>query len=653
MRIFLLTVGVMIGTLSSSVTMAAEPAKKTMFDLFYDQMQQSVSDAKPTDRIAQFIIKEFESWNGRGIQITADDIDRAIAGTIFTGENDGLCQDKKDMAGKPYEFIQGAATVPGSCLALRSGIVSLLNAEKDIENFGADLMTLASSSELAVADEPHRPLDMALYSLLLRRVWSGTGASVIPWDGTADAQLTGLDTNLTSLSPEDLEKAVLRFHHGYFRDQREKDPRFSGIVDSVGYDLKNIADTLKITPGNPEAIGIFLTPKLSVHNVALWARKDDIGLMWIYPTGAFRLTLNPADQYPEFKKNGENLAYPFAYGGGIPPSGAGIKSPLCSRMIGREGYLCRPQPPTAENCDNTGDGSSIMLVQCPEDPDAVTETTSGPSICPGFKNLFTDNGTPLEDPENRGQVNPALTAADVSEICSPEKKVIYPDDITSNACYISLCLKQSMNGHTLIPNRNPVVLNEATSPYLACIRPDPQLGLYTEIAEDSPYPLPEYLGQFLVRDFERQYCSKNGDAPQPLLGLCAYNDNENAALPIQSQHTNAQTTVNIQKFLLKRGDDFTSIAASIGQRVALDQSIELERKMFAKLAFFVQHIADTFLELKRAPLTQSACPWTGMFRSSLPALSHTECINNMCEIVPGPGTSQCTNSPCTPVSPAP
>ncbi len=620
MRKLLLTIGAIVSSLTPALTMAAEPTGKTMFDLFYEQAKQGASSAKPSVKIAEFIVKEFESWNGRGIVLTVSDIDRAIAGTLFTEENNGLCQNKKDMAGQIHTFIQGAATVPGSCLALRSDIVSLLHAEQEVEQLGADLMALANGSELAIADEPHRPLNMALHSLLLRRVWSGTGASVIPWDGSADDQFAGLDANLQSLTPEELEKAVLRFHHGYFRDQRERDPRFAGIADAVGYDLKNIAETLRIT-GEPEAIGIFLVPKLQANNVALWARKDDIGLMWIYPTNAFRLTVEPAGQYPEFKKNGNALAYPFAFKGNAPPADARLTSPLCSRMIGREGYLCRPQTATAKNCQNTGDRSSITLVNCTEGAERVTETTHGPSICPGFNNLFTDDGTPLEDPEKRGQVNPALTTADFAEICSPEKKIIYPDNITSNACYISLCLQQSMSGHTLIPNRNPVVINEATSPYLACIRPDPQLGLYTEIAEDSPYPLPEYLGQFLVQDFERQYCSKNADAPQPLLGLCAYNDNENAALPIESQYENAMTTVNLHEFLLQRGDDFLSIAASIGQRTALDQSIELERKMFAKLAFFIQHIADMFLELKRAPLTQSACPWTGMFRSSSPSES--------------------------------
>ncbi len=608
----ILTAGVILGVMGPSVALAAVGDESTLFDLFYDEVRQALPNTKPPERIAKFVVEEMRFWGDRGIQLTVDDIDLAIAGTLVIADGDGLCENQTDVSGKPYEFTPGGVSIPGSCLALQSDILALLTAEEDAEQLGADLMTLANSSELAVADEPHRPLNMGKYAMLIKHVWSGTGSAIIPWEGKADSEFVALDSSLKALSPADLDKAVLRFHYGYFRDKREADPRFSGIVDSIGADLKQIADKLNIT-GESNASSVFTTPKLAARNVALWARKDDIGLLWIYPTHAFRLNLSAANRYPEFSANGDNLAYPFEYAGAVPPSGQGIMSPLCSGLIGRQGYLCRPQQGTVKNCENTGAVASITLVKCSE---KITETSSGPAICPGFEKLFSDTGVPLEDPGSPGQLNPALKQADIATICSPGKKVLYQDDITSNACYIGLCLLQSMSGHTLVPNRSPVVMNEAASPYLACIRPDPELGLYTEIAEDSPYPLPEYLVQFLVRDFERQYCSKNGDAPQALLGLCVYNDNEDAALPIQNPLTNAQTTASLHQLLTERGNDFNSIAASIGLRASLDQSIELERKMFGKLAHFVQHIANLLLELKRAPLTQSACPWTGAFPSS-------------------------------------
>lgn len=617
MRSFLLTIGVVLGMISPVAAYAQTTATgDTLFDLFYEETHVTSSQVSPSPRVIRYVQEEMRSWGDRGVVLSVDDIDRAIAGALFQESGDGLCQNKVDTAGQAHEFVQGAATIPGSCLALQSDILALIAAEAEVAELGADLMTIANGAELAIADEPHRPLDMALLSLLLRRVWSGTGASVIPWDGSAASEFAALNDALSALEPEELGDAVLRFHHGYFRDQRENDPRFSGVQDTVGDKLSDLARTLGIT-GNQSALGIFATPSLRARNVALWARGDDIGLLWIYPTHAPRLRVAAAGAYPEFAENGDALAYPFSYTGDTPAEDRDSETPLCSRMIGRYGYLCRPQPASTTECENTSDGSTIALVQC--SPTSSSSTQRGPSVCPEFAGIFTDTGIPLEDPANPGRLNPALTKADYAHICSPEQKVLYQDDVTSNACYIALCLAQSMSGHSLIPGRNSVVTNEASSPYLACIRPDPQLALYTEVAADSPYPLPEYLGQFLVRDFERQYCSKNADAPQALLGLCVYNDNENAALPISAQFANAQLTTQLQEASRKRGEDFTSIAASIGQRVALDQSIQLQRKMFAKLAHFIQHIADMFLELERAPLTQSACPWTGMFRSSTPA----------------------------------
>ncbi len=605
MKHLALTIGVILAIVGTGSKAIAASTGTTMFDLFYASVQDTSPYAKPSDRLARYVIEEMKSWRERGIIITADDIDDALAGVV-AHENNGLCDGKLDIAGRPYTLDATA------CLELQNDILGLLWAEQEIEQLGANLTTLAHTAELAIADEPKRPVDMALYSLLLRRVWSGTGAAVIPWNPDGDEPFAELNLHLEALSSEDLDKAILRFHHGYFRDAREADPRFSGVLDFIGTDLKNIADKIGIT-GNPRAVGVFSTPALRTKNVALWARKDDIGLMWIYPTHTFRLSLREANAYPQFFENGENLAYPFAYEGNDPPSGAGIASPACSRMMGREGYLCRPRPPAEENCQNPGDGSSITLVKCSE---RLAPTQSGPSMCTDFSALFTDTGVPLEDPQDPGHLNPALTKADYTKMCSPEQRVLYQSDITSNACYVSLCVLQSMNGHTLIPQRSPVVTNEATSPYLACIRPDPQLGLYTEIAEDSPYPLPEYLGQFLVRDFERQYCTKNGDAPQPLLGLCGYNDNEDAALATVDPQVHTTRTATLAAELRKRGNDFHSIAASIGQRASLDQTLELQRKMFARLAHVIQHVADLFLELRKAPLTQSACPWTGPFPSA-------------------------------------
>ncbi len=244
----ILSIGILLGTLAPASALAVIPhAGQSMFDLFYDELQSNYVTSKPSERIADFIIEEMESWGTRGIRITADDIDAAIAGALFLESNDGLCQDKNDMSGNPYSFVQGGSFAPGSCISLQNDILALLAAEQEIEQLGTDLMTLVNSAELSIADEPHRPLDMAMYALLLRRVWSGTGASVIPWPGGGDSpnevdqKFDKLNNDLAGLGPRDLDEAVLRFHHGYFRDEREADPRFDDVQTTIHDDLRDLA----------------------------------------------------------------------------------------------------------------------------------------------------------------------------------------------------------------------------------------------------------------------------------------------------------------------------------------------------------------------------------------------------------------------------
>lgn len=612
MKKFFLLIGIVISVAS------VQTARAEMFDLFYAEAENAASNALPSPQVEVFIIEEMKKWNGHGIILSSDDIRAALAGNTDTVAVTGLCQNKTDLEGNPLTFLRGGAGVAGSCFTLLTDIRELLATEQEIRQLGADLLALTGGSELAIADEPHRPLDMASMARLIRTVWAGTGSAVIPWNSDADDDLAELNAHLTE---ENVDLAVYRFRHGTFRDERENDPRFidpdhpikTDVQDIIREDLRKIAEALGIT-GDPEAEGVFVTPKLAMNNVALWARRDDIGLLHIYPTHISPVDFRPAGEYPEYLPEGY-LAYPFAYEGGSFPVGDGIDTPLCSRPIAQQGYLCRAQPVTPEQCPDNGSDDTISLVKCSEE---TTVTESGPTVCPAFGKLFKDTGIPLVDPENPGRLNPALEAVDLEKICFPETKVIYQDDITSHACYVAHCLLQSMSGHTLVPNRNPVVMNEASSPYLACIRPDPQLGLYTEIAEDTPYPLPEYLGQYLVRDFERQYCLTNGLAPLPLMGLCAYQDSSNAASPSYVHLFNALTTAAEGSDVAGRQSDYSAIAAAIGQRVAVDQSIELQRKVFARLANFIRHTAEMFGSLRQAPLTMSACPWTGPFRSSAP-----------------------------------
>lgn len=593
--------------LSALLLPQAGSAQNSLFELVYKEAERAHPRVYPSDQLTQFVIREMQTWKGSGIQLTQDAVKYALE------ENQSaLCKDKVTVAGTPIQFVLGGNTSGESCIGLQRDILSLLASEQEAEQLGADLLTIVSGSELAAANEPHRPLEMGKMAMLLKRTWIGTGGAVIPWDGTADSEVQALDSAIAALSPDDLDKAVLRFHHGYFRDRREADPAFSGVAGSVGDALKAIAGKLRIT-GDPTMVGEFATPKLTMTpNVALWARKDDLGILWVYPMHFARVEVERAGKYPVIVRGGETLAYPFSYKGSTPPTDPEIRSPLCSRSLGRFGYLCRPQPPFGGDCARPG-SDGITLVKCSE---KTTETESGPKACAETGNLYSDTGVPLEDPGNPAHLNPGLEPADLGEICTPGTKVLYQDDIASNTCYIDHCLIQSMRRHTLVPNRNTVLLNEATSPFLACIRRDPQLGRYTEIAHPTPFAFPPYIGHLLTMDYEREYCVKNGNAPHPLAGYCAYRSSRRSNSPDIMQIFNAVATDIEAQEVAEDQDTVLSAAANIGERAALEQSFTVQQKVFGSLASFVRQVVDLLLELKNAPLTRTPCPWTGPFKTS-------------------------------------
>ncbi|MDD5055746.1 MAG: hypothetical protein PHZ00_05780 [Candidatus Peribacteraceae bacterium] len=584
-----------------------------LFDLFYEESKQQMTSLIPSKRIVDFVIDEMLQWQEQGIRLTKDDIGAAVKGDLST-----LCNGKKDAANKDLDLTLSEDDGHG-CSSLRRTIMSLIRREQEAEELGTDLLTISNGSELAIADEPHRPVSMSQLSSLLRKVWSGTGMVAIPWDTNADQEFNALDAALSAES--DLDGTVLRFRHGYWRDDREQDPRFASVGNGVKQKLKDLALKLDIN-GNPTAVGEFAVRPFTAPNVRLWARKDDLGLMWQYPSHFARLKIEEAGDYPDkpsMSGREDALAYPFSYSGSVVPPPA-VVSPLCSRTVGRQGYLCRPLPATAPSCSPSSSSSSssasssglapIKLIKC---ADTSGVSIDSPRICPDFKRLYTDTGQPLLTDD--GKTNPALQPVDTDAICSPAAAVLFEHDIPSNACYIGLCVLQSLNKHTLIPGRNSVLTVEATAPYAACVRPDPQLGMYMEVATDSPYPLPMYMGHHLVRDFDREFCLRSGDPPLGLAGLCLFRDATRARSPDVSQTS----------FALFLGRDDAAItgdqmqllvaAAAIGQRAALDQTIETEQKVFAAVTNFVTQIADLLQSLSRAPLTKTPCPWTGPFRN--------------------------------------
>ncbi len=608
---------VIIGVLAALLPVSAGAQTTSIFKTFFNQARQEMPRRLADDRITQYVMKEMTKWGDRGVLIYPSDVLAARTGNDFL-----LCNDKVTADGKTtLTFLQGGGLSGGAgCTEFQSAILSLVESEQDLQKLGNTLLTIANGSELAVADESHRPSAVGISTLLLTRVWSGTGSRILEWPSSANAPLQELEAALAQSTQ--LEEVIWRYHHGYFRDQREADAQLAAYGNELKPIFEKLATALNKISGDPKQVGKgeYVTPKLSIANVSLWARTDDLGLQWTIPDHWPRVgAIKPAGTYPTTNKFGEYLAYPFSYGGSwVPPNSTSFASPLCSRTAGKLGYLCRGVPEPKENCQ-TGGTDAITLTECET---TVRSTASGPDICPDISTLFLDTGIGLGNPDRPDELNPKLSVADKARICSPETRILYKDEVLSHACYVALCVAQSLSGHTLVPGRNSVVANEMSSPFLGCMLPDPQLGLYAELTQMSPFALPPYIGHEATRDYESAYCNTVGLPPNALAGVCAYRENRRANSPLDLLGRTGASQAEELLGVAANQDTIRAQAALIGQRIALDQAMPIYTKQIRSLASIVQETANLLNELRSAPLTQTACPWTGPFpvvSSSSPA----------------------------------
>ncbi len=592
---------IIIWSLLPGVSTAQETEKFSLFKSIFTGATLGAGQVRPLGDFMNYIKEEFKDWREHGLKLTDDHIRAAIEGTLCktNDESDFVLKDKDDNDILPNIL---------SCNDIAEAIREFIFREQQMLEFGTELTILTTGSEAAIADEPHRPVNMSVVAVTLRRIWSGSGTSTIPWNTENDDLLKELEEALKA--EKDLVRTVYKYHHGYFRSKREDDPRLTDIGNDVGEKLKKIADKLSIT-GDEKMVGDFITPAIKVPNVALWATKNDIGIHFIYPIHfSYPIIERASADYPSLVVDGNNLSYPFSYKG--TNAASNTLSPICSKTIGRLGYLCHSNKSTTRLCKDPKDPTKISLIECSKPEDKTgKDHPLGPELCKGMNQFFTDAGIPFEDPAHPGTINPNLTKADRAKMCTPERMILYADDIASHACYISFCVAQSMSGHTLIPNRNPVVGNEMTSPFLACLRPDPELGHYSEIPSASLYPIPPYIGPELIADFERKYCLAEGSGPRAVLGLCTFHDDAIARKPMATSLEQGTKILGETYQGAFSQQDVLDLAMVFGLRASLQQTVEVHRKVFGALAGVVDQISSLVMSLKKAPLPLSACPWTG------------------------------------------
>ncbi|MEQ1849654.1 MAG: hypothetical protein ABL890_03635 [Candidatus Peribacteraceae bacterium] len=573
----------------------------SIFDTFWQEAADDAYETLVPKKVTDYVIEVAKTWGEDGIVLTESDVLAAMK-----GNTSALCNGKKNVAGQPLKLADGTAELPTTCRGLMQGIVNLVSAEKEAMKLADDLLALAVASELVTADEPREPMDIPLAVQGLKRLWQSTGAVRLPWDPAADEALGTLNSALSALETEELHEVVYRFHHGYYRDSIERDDRFGPAGDEVESALSFIAGMLDIDPNSTVHADI-MTPSLGIPNVGLWARADDIGLLWNVPTSSFVMSLALPEEYPAYHEFGDNLAYPFSYEGSF--SDATRSSPLCSRNMGRFGYLCRPIPSTDLDCDPRST-DRISLTRCEElsQTENVSQTSSQ---CILDYPIYVDNGTDLYDPDRPGELHPELIRAGTGTICQSGATVQYPAGIVQNLCYTDVCLRESMSGHTLIPGRNPVLAYQGTSPQLACTRPDPALGTFLEIPMTTPTPLPPYIGTSLVQEFTTTFCQTTGSLPHPLGGLCKYDETQRSTTFTTSQLQQLSRTENEKTTVEDEQRFIRSLPVGVALRSITDQSLVTHRTALQPFIAFLDAFSSLLLELLQAPPPDAMCPWTG------------------------------------------
>lgn len=583
---------ILIGMVSALVP--ASGLAQSLYDMLYEEAGYALFNVEPTKEVADYVIKAMKEWGKdrgiNGITITTTDMTYAQQ-----WELQKLCENKKDAQGKPLqEFLYG------NCTLLASDIRSLIEAEREVQQLANDLFALEST---AMIDEPRPMANVALTATAVRRLWTGTGGELAGWPDSEPVRqaFQRLESTLGG-STADMDAIVYRFRFGVFRDTREDDPRLRDYGNNVKEALLNLAGELGID-GDPTDTGEFATPPLAIKNVVLWARKDDLGLTWAYPLHYPRFRIKLADEYPAFATGGDKLAYPFAYTGALEPDDTDLwKNPVCARTAGVQGFLCRTHEiESPQGCVTTSTENTIQLSRC----DVRRETTLSPTLCSGSL-LFNDRNQTLQEIDEQADKLQTMSA------CSPDKKVLYKDEISGHACYISDCLAQSLKDHTLTGGRNPVVSLEMASPFLGYQKPDPQLGIFAEMNTAASRPdLPPYIGVDLVREFDREICAQLGLAPHALAGYCTYADKGRYASTLLLLSQQAASAFQEAGDLSIDQENIEALAASIGLKASLDQSLPMYRSLTHSLSQVVQAIADLFAQLERAPPPINACPWTG------------------------------------------
>lgn len=437
-----------------SVAVAQSRAEETVYRTIYNQEKLHRGGNKTSNVLSVFIPKVMPSAQ---LRVHAETVDDAL---IF--EKDEICHIDNNGGKPPTEELctQTITTVEkinNTHAWLRSVIrdwqISATSYELSTNLYGGTGTTTSVLTRLpSITTIWQSDADVMASSITEQRIRAGVyPPNIEGLFGAVENALKNQFAVHNRTDKEDSEKfvaAVWRYRNGVNAIPGTCDDERSGKGDGTNLQflearfcdvedaLENIYNQLPQDfdpPLRKKERVVFPVKTLGSMPVAVWARSDDVGLMWTTQIEPVLPSMNCEPEY-SYNDRSEICNESGAILGGRYPREIpeiSLDEGLCSHPPAKRGYMCRAVQ--AVNCPGTQNtGNNVLLTECNQpqlhaSPSAYTE--SGPNIClaGGWLNKNPDEELP-EDTPNEDDIEPPKCSHCIPDLvcdsCEPglEKK---------------------------------------------------------------------------------------------------------------------------------------------------------------------------------------------------------------------------------------
>ncbi len=472
---------------------------------------------------------------------------------------------KSALEGEVKPFCEAAQKQDSySCQKLMDDLREVADREMDTIRLGHQMEAIASNYEVPVRAFSQQPDKLTSSYATILKIWGidlgnlkdMRSIRLLGRPDGLDSQVQDVQSRLDALKKEENDEqrtaAVWRYEYGLHfveNDSTERDPdggsgpgtqrqylfKRQPDLESALHQLLAALEPTIDPPLEPGETAVFLLqdkPGDAPSNVTIWAYirrpkggslsaansledplqglpERDIGLRWATPL------LPVAPSLLSDENSSANAGTPIL-GGKYPPppeqssDGAIVQTGgggLCKSLAGRSGYLCRtrqvPDEETCESDQNPGPQPGVIqLISCRSSSQSSNGGASSSSEDACAKKLLATDVS-----------NGAQTSGTSALPCAPGTDTREEYSILGHTCFVRACGERTA-GHSIIPGQDPLVVQESTSPWGACMAGTedvPPLKIYPSIYSSPSFPA--YNPAQRVRELDIQYCQVNGKPP--------------------------------------------------------------------------------------------------------------------------------------------